>query len=100
MRGPRIKKARPTVHVAKCFDLFQVRIERLNIVSESSLALGCAHIGGKSKYAISCVCPTTAFPTPPPTVAYALSLRDRRISIHIAALCVRHSFHLTGTATI
>jgi hypothetical protein len=27
-------------------------------------------------------------------------LRDRRISIHIAALCVRHSFHLTGTATI
>jgi hypothetical protein len=100
MRGPRIKKARPTVHVAKCFDLFQLRIDRLKIVSESILALGCAHTGGNSKYAISCVCPTAASPTPPPPVAYALSLRDRRISIHNAALCVRHSFRLTGTASV
>jgi hypothetical protein len=33
-------------------------------------------------------------------VAYSLYLRDRRISLHIAALCARYSFHLTGTATV
>jgi hypothetical protein len=42
---------------------------------------------------------TTACPTPPPSVAYALYLRDRRLSIHIAALCTRYSFRLTSTAT-
>jgi hypothetical protein len=45
--------------------------------------LGCAHIGGKSTYAISCVSPTTAYPTPPPSVTYTSFLRDRCISIHI-----------------
>jgi hypothetical protein len=75
--------------------------DRLNIVAESNLPLGCAHIGGRSKYAISCVSPTAACPPPPPSVAYALYLRDHRIiSIHIAALCPRHTFRLTGTANV
>jgi hypothetical protein len=64
----------------------------LNIVAESGLPLGCAHIGGKSTYAISCVSPTAACPTPAPSVAYALYLRYRRISVHIAALCARYYF--------
>jgi hypothetical protein len=29
-----------------------------------------------------------------PSVAYALYLRDRRINIHIAALCARYPFRL------
>jgi hypothetical protein len=36
--------------------------------------------------------PTTACPTPPPSVAYALYLRDRRISLYIAAICAHYSF--------
>jgi hypothetical protein len=76
-----------------------VSYDRLNIVAESGLPLGYAHIGGKSTYAISCLSPTAACPTPPPSVTYALYLRDRRISIHIAALCARCSFRLTSTAT-
>jgi hypothetical protein len=68
-------------------------------VAESGLPLGCAHIGGKSTYTISCVFPTVACPTPPPSVAYALYLCYRRISVHIAALCARYSFRLTSTAT-
>jgi hypothetical protein len=32
--------------------------------------------------------------------AYALYLRDRRISLHIAALCARYSFHVTSTAIV
>jgi hypothetical protein len=64
------------------------------------LPLGCAHIGGKSAYAISCVSSTAACPTPPPSVAYAFHLRDRRISIHIAALCARYYVHLTNTAIV
>jgi hypothetical protein len=69
-------------------------------MAESGLPLGCAHIGGKSTYAISRVSPTTACPTPPPSVAYALYLRDRRISVHMAALCARYYFRLTNTATV
>jgi hypothetical protein len=69
-------------------------------VAECGFPLGCAHIGGKSTYAISCVSPTTACPAPPPSIAYALYLRDRRISIHIAALCARYSFRLTSTASV
>ena len=60
--------------------------DRLKIMAESGLRLGCANIGGKSSYAISCVSPTTACPTPRPTVTNALYLRDRRIDIHNAAL--------------
>jgi hypothetical protein len=67
-------------------------------VAESSLPLGCAHIGGKSTYAISCVLPTSACPTPPPSAAYALYLRDRRISIHIAALCAHYYFRPSNMA--
>jgi hypothetical protein len=96
----RIKHTRPTVPVAKRFDHIWVSYDRFNIVVEIGLPLGCAHIGGKSTYAISCVPPTAAYPTPPPSVIYALYLRDRRIIIHIAALCARCSFRLTGTATI
>jgi hypothetical protein len=55
--------------------------------TQLQLALGCAHIGGKSTYAISCASPTT----PPPSVAYPSYLRDCRISICIAAVCARHS---------
>jgi hypothetical protein len=69
----------------------------LKIVAESGLPLGCAHIGGKS---ISCVSPTAAYPTPPPSVVYALYLRDRRIIIHIAAVCARYSFSLTSTTIV
>jgi hypothetical protein len=58
---------------------------RLKIVAESGLPLGCAHIVGKSTYAISCVSPTPACPKPHLSVVYALYLRDRRIIIHIAA---------------
>jgi hypothetical protein len=61
-------------------------------MAESGLPLVCAHIGGKSTYAIPGVSPTAACPTPPPSVAYALYLRDRRINIHIAALCARYLF--------
>jgi hypothetical protein len=89
---------RPTVPVLKRLDPIWVSYDRLNIVAESSLPLGCAHIGGKSTYVISCVFPTAACPTPPPSVAYALYLRDRRISVHIVALCARYSFRLTSTA--
>jgi hypothetical protein len=62
-------------------------------MAESGLPLGCAHIGGKSTYTIS---PTAACPTPPPSVAYALYSRDRRISIHIAARVVRPLFFLSN----
>jgi hypothetical protein len=68
-------------------------------VAESGLPLGCAHIGGKSTYAISFVPPIAASPTPPFSVAYAQHLRDRRINIHIAALCARYSFRLISKAT-
>jgi hypothetical protein len=84
----------------KSVDHTWVSNDRLNIVAESGLPLGCAHIGGESTYAISCASSTTARPTSPPYVAYALYLRDRRISIHIAALCARYSFRLTNTATV
>jgi hypothetical protein len=71
------------------------------MVAESGLPLGCAHIGGnKSAYAISRASPTAACPAPPLSVAYALYLRDRRINIHIAALCARYSFRLTSPATV
>jgi hypothetical protein len=69
-------------------------------MAESALPLGCAHIGGKSTYAISRVSPAAACPTPPPSVAYALYLRDRRIKIYIAALCARYFFRQTKTATV
>jgi hypothetical protein len=95
-----IESSRPTVPVWKSFVDFRVSYDRSNIVTESGLPLGCSHIGGKSSYAISCVSPTAAFPTPPPSVAYALYLRDRRISIHIAALCARYPVRLTGTANV
>jgi hypothetical protein len=72
----------------------------MNIVVESGLPFGCAHIDGSSTYPISCVSPIAACPTPPPSVAYALHLRDRRINIHIAAVCARYSFSLSSTATI
>jgi hypothetical protein len=75
----------------------EVSYDRLNIVAESGLPLGCAHICDKSTYAISCVSPTTACPTPPPSVAYALYLRNRRTSVHIELLCARCSFRLTVT---
>jgi hypothetical protein len=94
------KKMRPTVPVLKCSDRLQVSYDRLNIVAESNLPLGCAHIGGKSTYAISCVSPTAVCPTPHPSVAYALHLCDRRLSIHIAALCTCYFFRLTNTATV
>jgi hypothetical protein len=100
MRSTRIEKTRPTVHVTKRFDHICVGYDRLNIVAESGLPSVCAHIGGKSTHAISSVSPTTACPTPPPSVAYALYLRDRRINIHIAALCARYYFHLTTTAIV
>jgi hypothetical protein len=80
MRSMRIEKTRPTVTAKKCFDNIYLSYYHLNIVAESILPLGCAHIGGKSTYAISCVSPTAACPTPPPSVAYALCLRDRCIS--------------------
>jgi hypothetical protein len=69
-------------------------------MAESGLPLGCAHIGGKSTYVISCVSPTAACPTPPTSVPYALCLRDRRINIHIGALCARYSFRLTSKAIV
>jgi hypothetical protein len=84
MRSMCIEKTRPTVPVIKGFDHTWVSYDRSNIVAESGLPLGCAHIGGKSTYAISCVSPTAACPTDPLSVAYALYLRDRRISVHIA----------------
>jgi hypothetical protein len=71
VRSTRIEKTRPTVDLIKSFDHISGSYDRLNIVAESGLPLGCAHIGGKSKYAISCVSPTAACPTPPPSVAYA-----------------------------
>jgi hypothetical protein len=74
--------------------------DRLNILEKSNLSLGCAHIGGKFAYAISCVSSTAACPTLPPSVAYAFHLRDRRISIHIAALCARYYVRLTSTAIV
>jgi hypothetical protein len=86
LRSTRIEKSRPTVHVRKHFDRIRMGYDRLNIMAESGLRLGCANIGGKSSYAISCVSPTTDCPTPRPTVTNALYLRDRRINIHIAAL--------------
>jgi hypothetical protein len=100
VRSTRIEKTRLTVPVIKSFDHTCVSYDRLNIVAESGLPLGCAHIGGKSTYTISYVSPTTACQTPPPSAAYSLYLRDRRISSHIAALCARYSFRLTSTATV
>jgi hypothetical protein len=100
MRSTRTEKTRPTVPVTRKFDQIWVCYDRLNIVAESGLPLGCAHIGGKSTYAILCVSPIVACPTPPPSVAYALHLRDRRTSVHIAALCARYSFRLTCTAIV
>jgi hypothetical protein len=76
------------------------KFSSLDSVAESGLPLGCAHIACKSTYAISCVSPTAACPTPPPSVAYALYLRDRRNCVHIAALCARYSFRITSTATV
>jgi hypothetical protein len=84
----------------KYFSLISRSCDRSNIVAVKNLPLGCVHIGGKSKYAISCVSPTAACPTSPPSVAYTLYLRDRRTGIDIAALCARHSFRLTGTAAV
>jgi hypothetical protein len=85
--------------ISKCFDHICVSYDRLNTVAESGSPLGCAHIGGKSTYATSCVSPTAACPTPP-SVAFAVYLRDRRISIYIAGLCARYSFRVTNTATV
>jgi hypothetical protein len=100
VRSTRIEKTRPTVHVIKSIDHTSVSYDRLKLVAESGLPLGCAHIGGKSKYAIYCVSPTAACPTPPPSAAYALYLRDRRIGVHIASLCARYYFRLPSTAII
>jgi hypothetical protein len=58
MHLTRIENTRPTVPVIKRFDHIRVRYDHLNIVAETGLPLGCAHIGGKSTYAISCVSPT------------------------------------------
>jgi hypothetical protein len=81
----------------KSFDDICESYDRMNIVAESGLPLNCAHISGWSTCAIS---PTAACPTPPPSVAYELYLLDRRISIHIVALCARYSFLLTSTAIV
>jgi hypothetical protein len=94
MHLTRIEKTRPTVHVLKSVEHVLVSHDKLNIVAESNLPLGCAHIGGKSTYAISRVSPRAACPTSPPSAAYALYLRDRRISIHISALRARYYFRL------
>jgi hypothetical protein len=64
-------------------EIHRVSYDRSNIVAESGLPLGCAHIGGKSTYAISCVSPTTACATPRRSVAYSLYLLDLRINIHV-----------------
>ena len=101
MRLTHLDKTRPMVHVTKSVDHIWVSYDRLlNIVAESGLPLGCAHIGGKSTYAISCVSSIAACPTPPPLVAYALFFRDRRINVHIAALCARYSFRLPDPAIV
>jgi hypothetical protein len=100
MCSTRIEEARPTVPISKGLDYICVIYNRSNIVAESGLPLGCAHIGGKSTYAISCVSPTAACPTPPPSDAYALYLRGRGINIHIAALCARYSSRLANTAIV
>jgi hypothetical protein len=57
MRSTRIENTRPTGPIQKRFDHLRVSCDRLNVVAESSLPLCCAHIGGTSIYAISCVPP-------------------------------------------
>jgi hypothetical protein len=100
LHSTRIEKTRSAVPTLQIFDHIWVSHDRLNIVVESGLPLGCAHIGGNSTYAISCVSPTAACPATPPSVAYALYFRDHRITIDIAALCARYSFRLINTATL
>jgi hypothetical protein len=89
MSWTRIEKARPTVLVPKTLGPIQGSYDPLKFVAEKSLPLGCAHIGGKSTYEISWVFTTAACPTSPPSVAYALCWRDRRIRLHIVDLCAR-----------
>jgi hypothetical protein len=70
----------------KCFELLiLVSCDRRHCGrTRLALGLGCANIKGISTYAISCVSPTAPYPTPPPTVACAIILRDRRTIIHLA----------------
>jgi hypothetical protein len=86
MRYTRTKNSRSKVYATTSFTLIRVSHDRLNIVAESGLHLGCAYDGGKSTYAISCVSPKAACPTQPPSIAYASYSPDRRTIIHIAVV--------------
>jgi hypothetical protein len=71
MRSTRIENTRPTVPFSNTFRLVCVSYDRFNSVADRGFALGCAHMGGKSTYAILSIFPTVARLTLSPHVAYA-----------------------------